>query len=243
MDTISSAYPSDPPVRALLVDRDPDTRFLYAQCLKGRSWQVDEAADGPSALAKAIASMPDVIVTDTRLPGFDGFALCSLLQRDVGTTDIPVVFVTGDAFATDIAHCKEVGASLVLTKPCLPDRLVKELKAVVEHSRQVRARAEEVRRTAQARLAHADDVLSRAVDTVYRRPTLKNAHHRGYTINPPIAPLPLVCPECVRALKYQRSHIGGVSSKDAEQWDYFECRMGCGTFQYRVRTKKLRKVS
>ena len=52
----------------------------------------------------------------------------------------------------------------------------------------------------------------------------------------------LVCPSCDQALKYLRSHIGGVSARHLEQWDYFECPAGCGSFQYRERTKKLRKV-
>ena len=243
MTTLPSASATDRPILALLVDRDPDTRFLYGEWLKRQRWHVEEAPDGPSALAKAIALVPDVIVTETRLAGFDGFALCALLQRDVSTTDIPVVFVTGDAYAKDIEHCKQVGASLVLVKPCLPEHLLEELNAVVEHSRELRTRAEQVGRTAQARLAHAEEVLKRAADAVYPRLTLNRAHHRGFTTNPPIPPPALVCPDCVRALQYQRSHVGGVSGKIAEQWDYFKCGSGCGTFQYRVRTRKLRKVN
>jgi hypothetical protein len=44
-------------------------------------------------------------------------------------------------------------------------------------------------------------------------------------------------------LTYERSHIGGVSERNSEQWDYYECPSGCGTFQYRQRTRKLRRVS
>lgn len=43
-------------------------------------------------------------------------------------------------------------------------------------------------------------------------------------------------------LQYERSHIGGVSHVHAEQWDDYECA-ACGTFQYRQRTRKLRRVS
>jgi len=43
-------------------------------------------------------------------------------------------------------------------------------------------------------------------------------------------------------LKYLHSHIGGVSARHSEQWDYFECPGACGTFQYRERTRRLRKV-
>jgi hypothetical protein len=43
-------------------------------------------------------------------------------------------------------------------------------------------------------------------------------------------------------LQYLRSHVGGVSALNSEQWDYYECAAGCGTFQYRQRTRKLRQV-
>ena len=111
-------------------------------------------------------------------------------------------------------------------------------------SRQLRTRAAAVRVDALDRLVRADDVLSRSVDTVrrHRHLTLKKAHRRGDTINPPVAPPTLVCPLCDKPLTYRRSHVGGVSSKHSEQWDYFDCEAGCGTFQYRVRTRKLRKA-
>src|SRR5687768_17028745 len=114
---------------ALLVDRDDDTRQLYAEYLRLGSWQVDEASDGREALAKAIALRPDVIVTETRLPGIDGVTLCDLLRRDVTTNAIPVVVVTGDAYPSDIEHALEAGADVVLTKPCLPEQLSLELSA------------------------------------------------------------------------------------------------------------------
>jgi hypothetical protein len=33
-----------------------------------------------------------------------------------------------------------------------------------------------------------------------------------------------------------------VSERNMEQWDYFVCPRGCGTFQYRQRTRRLRKM-
>ena len=227
---------------ALLVDRDQDTRHMYAQFLKLGNWRVDEASDGREALAKAIAGHPDVIITETRLPGIDGITLCALLRRDVATNTIPIVFVTGDAYAADVERAMEAGGDLVLTKPCLPEELLIKLRVVLEESRNLRTRAAAVRYDALDRLERADEVLSRSVDTVHRHLTLKKAHQRGDTINPPIEPPSLVCPSCDQPLTYRRSHVGGVSSKHSEQWDYFDCEGGCGTFQYRARTRKLRKV-
>jgi two-component system, cell cycle response regulator DivK len=226
---------------ALIVDRDADTRQLYAEYLRLSNWRVDETADGREALARAISLRPDVIVTDTRLPGMSGVALCRLLRQDVATSAIPVVFVTADAYAADVEQATAAGADGILTKPCLPDRLLAEMRRVLSSRGHAVARLTAPGPAAPRNLAKGDDLLSRAVATA-RRLTLKKAHRRGDTLNPPLTPPLLVCPMCDRPLSYQRSHVGGVSSKYGEQWDYFECVSGCGTFQYRARTRKLRKI-
>ena len=61
--------------------------------------------------------------------------------------------------------------------------------------------------------------------------------------DPPIRPPTLVCPSCYLTLHYLQSYIGGVSARLPEQWDYYECETGCGTFQYRHRTRKLRQIT
>jgi len=66
---------------ALLVDRDVDTRKMYAEYLRLSVCDIDEADDGREALAMAIAHHPDVIITETRLPGINGFDLCRLLRE------------------------------------------------------------------------------------------------------------------------------------------------------------------
>jgi CheY-like chemotaxis protein len=239
----TSASPPAEPLLTLLVDRDEDTRQMYAEYFTLCRWRVDEASDGREALAKAISWRPDVIVTETRLPGIDGFALCNLLRRDVATIAIPIIVVTADALTDDVHRAVDAGADLVLTKPCLPERLSNAAQSLIQQARDVRSRAAMANQMARDQLVRADEILSRAIHTVHHpRQTLSKAHLRGDTITPPTAPPPLVCPLCDRPLRYQRSHVGGVSSKHAEQWDYFDCEGGCGMFQYRTRTRKLRQV-
>jgi CheY-like chemotaxis protein len=99
---------------ALLVDRDSDTRKMYAEYLRLSSCVIEEAEDGREALAKAISHLPDVIITETRLPGISGFDLCTLLRQDEATCAIPIVVVTGDAFDTDVRRAQMAGADAVL---------------------------------------------------------------------------------------------------------------------------------
>jgi hypothetical protein len=75
------------------------------------------------------------------------------------------------------------------------------------------------------------------------RRALSRQFSREDTTTPPDAPPALVCPACDQPLLYMRSHVGGVSERHREQWDYFDCPNGCGSFQYRQRTRKLRRVA
>lgn len=66
-----------------LADRDADTRLMYAEHLRNDDCEIDEAEDGREALAKAIAYLPSVIVTETCLPAMSGVDLCKLLRIEV----------------------------------------------------------------------------------------------------------------------------------------------------------------
>lgn len=222
---------------ALLVDRDDVTRRSYADHLRQSAWATEEAADGREALAKALARRPDVIVTETHLPGISGYDLCEILKRDVATRGIPVVMLTADA----LQRATTSGADGVLSKPCLPAVLQAEIQRVLAISRDLSSRAAAAREKVHAQVASSTKRLDRARESARPAP-LSHAYNRHDTTAPPVAPPDLICPECDHPLLYLRSHIGGVSARYAEQWDYFDCSAGCGTFQYRERTRKLRKV-
>ena len=201
---------------ALVADTDRDTREMYVESLRRAQYDVEETEDGREALATAIARQPDIIITETRLIGINGYELCRLLKRDEATCAIPIVVVTCDDRPTDIRRAQQAGADRVLPKPCPAGMVLAEIGCLLQRSK----------------------VPSR----VKQHTVLSHALHRRYTTMPPFAPPELRCPICDRQLVYRRSHIGGVSVRHVEQWDYFECATGCGTFQCRQRTRKLRKV-
>jgi hypothetical protein len=60
-----------------------------------------------------------------------------------------------------------------------------------------------------------------------------------FTHHPEIPAPQLLCPSCDRPLIYRQTVIAGV--KPPERWDYYECR-SCGPFQYRHRTRLLRRT-
>jgi len=230
-----ASAPIEPPKTApptatsvLVVDADSDTRRLYRWAFELAGWAVEEASDGRDALAKALADNPTLIVTEVRLPFLDGYALCDLLRHDRASRDVPILFVTGEQRPEHLGRATRVGADAVLTKPTPPEQLVEAANELVGRPREVHGRAASV------------TTLTAQKDAP-RRKTLSKAHARFDTTTPP-APAPeLTCPSCDRRLKYDHSHVGGVSDHHPEQWDYFVCSL-CGTFQYRQRTRKLRRV-
>jgi CheY-like chemotaxis protein len=239
LDVAPAAARQDAPLRALIADRDADTRRIYADFLTLSDYLIEQSEDGRDALAKVFSRQPDILVTDTHLPGINGFELCALLRQDTATRSIPIVMVTANAFGGDMQRAERAGADTVLSKPCGAETLFAEIQRLLQLSADLRERSRAARERMHGQLTRSGALLDRSRT---RRTMLSSAHARHDTTTPPIAPPALLCPECGRPLRYVRSHIGGVTAQNSEQWDYFECAAGCGTFQYRERTRKLRRV-
>jgi CheY-like chemotaxis protein len=227
----------DEPLLALLVDADVEARRLCADLLGRSHFLIDYAEDGRDALAKVFSRQPAVVVTETRVPGINGFDLCTLLRHDTSTRGITIVLVTGDP--CDVRRAETAGADALIAKPCLEETLVSEIERLVHLTAELRERSRLARERLHDQLEKSEGLLDRSRA---RRKMLSSAHARRDTTTPPITPPALTCPECDQALRYLRSHIGGVTARNSEQWDYFECVGPCGTFQYRPRTRKLRHI-
>jgi len=224
--------------RVLLTEPDADTRALYETAFAHAECEVIEAVDGRDALTKALVDPPTLIVSELWLPFIDAFALCAILRRDAATRAVPILIVTGDARPTALEHIRQLGADAVLVKPTTADVILSEAQRLIARGRDLREHATTARPRADAQGEPADDLTKRSGA---RRTALSKSRQRFTTLAPPTTPPALTCPSCDRSLKYDQSHVGGVSDRHAEQWDYFTCPT-CGTFQYRQRTRKLRRV-
>jgi two-component system, cell cycle response regulator DivK len=116
----------------LVVDDYQDAREMYAEYLSFSGFRVEEASNGAEALQKAVALVPDVILMDLSLPGMDGWTVTRTLKGDQRTHHIPVVALTGHALAGASESAREAGCDAFVTKPCLPEDLVVELRRVLQ---------------------------------------------------------------------------------------------------------------
>jgi two-component system, cell cycle response regulator DivK len=118
--------------RVLLVDDYPDAREMYSEYLQFSGFDVVEAANGMEALQKAADTRPDIILMDLSLPVMDGWEATRRLKADKRTSGIPVVALTGHALAGISEGAKKAGCDAFVTKPCLPEDLVKEIRRVLD---------------------------------------------------------------------------------------------------------------
>ncbi|MBN1893686.1 response regulator [bacterium] len=100
----------------LIADDDLDFINFLKEELEP-DFRVIEAYDGRSALESAVRFLPDLIISDVRMPKMDGFELCSAVKRDEKTAHIPFILLT--SLAGERSHIEgfDLGADDYIEKP------------------------------------------------------------------------------------------------------------------------------
>ena len=80
--------------RLLVIDDDPLTRQVFQTSLSGEGYDVCVAKDGFAALAQMRGALPDLIVTDLKMPNMSGFEFLSIARRRF--PQIPAIAISGE---------------------------------------------------------------------------------------------------------------------------------------------------
>ncbi len=120
--------------KILVADDEADVLNLVSTNLKNAGFTVIKAQDGATALAKARANLPALIVLDLMLPGMSGIEVCKTLKNDPATAHIPIIMLTAKAEEIDRILGLELGADDYITKPFSPRELVLRVKSVVRRA-------------------------------------------------------------------------------------------------------------
>ena len=89
--------------RILVVDDEPDMRYIIARSLRSAGYDVIEAPHGQVALELAVSSLPGLVITDLMMPVMTGGELIDELRADARTTATPIVLLTGTGGVTSAA--------------------------------------------------------------------------------------------------------------------------------------------
>lgn len=114
----------------LLVEDNADVCDYIGEALAGH-YQVEIAGDGPQGFESAQTIIPDLIISDIMMPGFDGYELCRRLKSNVSTSHIPVVFLTAKASENSIIQGLEMGVDDYITKPFNADILLARVQGIL----------------------------------------------------------------------------------------------------------------
>jgi len=121
VETAAAAAPAHR-LRILAVDDHPSNQHVVQRQLALLGHDADLAADGEQALRLLDRGHYDVLLTDLRMPGVDGFALAREIRRREASGEkigrLPILAMTAQVAAGDEAGCAAAGMDGHLSKPC-----------------------------------------------------------------------------------------------------------------------------
>ncbi|HEX5884751.1 MAG TPA: response regulator transcription factor [Pyrinomonadaceae bacterium] len=117
--------------RLLVVDDEPNLLRAVAACLKAEDYEVSTARSGHEALMQLAGAVPDLIISDIRMPGMDGYKLARQLRGSPRTALVPIIFLTAKDETADRIEGFRAGIDAYLTKPFEPDELVAVVNGIL----------------------------------------------------------------------------------------------------------------
>ena len=126
---------SDETFKILIVDDEELNLNLLSLLLSGDQYILDTAGNGKEAIELALRVSPDLILLDVVMPELDGIETCKILKESEGTSQIPVIMLTGRPDKEMKLRCLRAGANDFLAKPIDPDELQLRVNNLLEFKR------------------------------------------------------------------------------------------------------------
>ena len=126
------------PKRLLVVDDDASLLLAVSETLRAEGYVVTTARRGSEALVRIAERMPDLIISDIRMPGMDGYQLARNLRSAPHTRLIPIVFLTAKDETADRVAGFRSGVDAYVTKPFEPEELVAIIAGILERVERMR---------------------------------------------------------------------------------------------------------
>jgi signal transduction histidine kinase/ligand-binding sensor domain-containing protein/DNA-binding response OmpR family regulator len=123
------------PLVLLVEDNDELRNFIKTQL--GEYYRVETARDGEEGLQKAIALIPDLIVSDIMMPKMDGLQMLDKIRNDVITSHIPVVLLSAKYSIESQIEGLRYGADHYITKPFHNEFLIASIDNLLQQRKKL----------------------------------------------------------------------------------------------------------
>lgn len=114
--------------RILLIEDNESNTYLVRFILEKNGYEVVEAGDGVSGVARAQESGPALILVDIQLPDIDGLEVTRRIRASEAGRTVPIVAVTSYAMAGDREKALAAGCTGYIEKPIVPETFMTELE-------------------------------------------------------------------------------------------------------------------
>lgn len=115
--------------KILIIEDDPVIQEQLKSLLAGNGYEVETVTDFLNVMEQVKAFMPHLILLDIKLPGNDGFMICSQIRA---VSDMPVIFVTSSNTDMDELNSIMLGGDAFLTKPYNTAILLAKIDALLK---------------------------------------------------------------------------------------------------------------
>jgi CheY-like chemotaxis protein len=122
--------------KILYVEDNPQNMRLVRKILTNAGYDVIEAVNGSSCLARVGQEQLDLILMDINLPDIDGLEITGRLKTNPDTSCIPVIALTANAMHGDRERCIAAGCDEYVPKPIMKHELLAIVARVLEHAKQ-----------------------------------------------------------------------------------------------------------
>ena len=116
----------------LVVDDDPGLLLAVSETLRAEGYDVQTARRGAEAMVRVAEALPDLIISDIRMPGMDGYALVRNLRAAPRSRLVPIIFLSAKDETADRITGFRAGVDAYLTKPFEPEELLAIVKSILE---------------------------------------------------------------------------------------------------------------
>lgn len=117
--------------RILIVEDDLTIQTQLKNLLIGNGYEAETVTDFPAAVSQVRAFMPHLILLDIKLPGNDGFAICSEVRT---FSEMPIIFVTSSNTDMDELNSIMLGGDAFITKPYNSAILLAKISALLRRA-------------------------------------------------------------------------------------------------------------
>jgi CheY-like chemotaxis protein len=114
--------------KILLVEDNSDLSDFLSVYLHSLGYETSRARTSAQGISKALAEVPDIIITDLNLPDMTGVDAAAILKQDPATSDIPIVLLTATAVGEWKDKAFNAGVAEYLIKPISPLKLANVLR-------------------------------------------------------------------------------------------------------------------